>query len=67
LDQHITEAQHVLILFPSIPFASIPNSVVVARATRLGVSLGKSPSQMNASVELIKDLDLQRTLVMFKK
>jgi hypothetical protein len=36
--------------------ASIPNDVVVARASRLGVLLGESPSQIVSSVNLIKIL-----------
>src|SRR4051812_48080926 len=47
--------------------ASIPNSVVVTRAAKLGVALGSSPSQITASIDLIKRIDLQRTLVMLKK
>jgi hypothetical protein len=53
--------------FSKYSIASIPNDVVVSRASRLGVSIGKSPSQVSASVMLIKDLDLNRTLIMLKK
>ena len=47
--------------------ASLPNDVVVARASKLGVSLGKSPSQIESSVQLLKDLDLERTIFMLKR
>jgi hypothetical protein len=32
--------------------STIPNEVVVARAAKLGVSFGLSPSQVNASIRL---------------
>jgi hypothetical protein len=47
--------------------ASIPNEVVVARASKLGVSLGKSPSQIENSIASIKNLDLEPSLVMLKR
>jgi hypothetical protein len=47
--------------------ASIPNHEVVSRASKLGISLGLSPSNISASVNIIKDLDLQRTLVILKQ
>jgi hypothetical protein len=47
--------------------SSIPDEVVVARAETLGVSLGKSPSQVVNSINSIKDIDIQRTLVMLKR
>jgi hypothetical protein len=48
-------------------FHSMPTDLVVKTASKLGVSIGHSPSQINASVDLLKDIDLQRTLVMLKK
>jgi hypothetical protein len=48
-------------------FVSFPNDEVVARASRLGVSLGCSPSQVTSSVKKINDIDMLRTLVMLKK
>ncbi|KAM0925823.1 hypothetical protein ACQ4PT_003970 [Festuca glaucescens] len=52
---------------PNLSIASIPNEVVIARASRLGVSLGKSPGQVSSSIEMIKEVDLHRTLFMLKK
>jgi hypothetical protein len=46
--------------------STIPNEVVVARAAKLGVSFGLSPSQVNALIELLKETDLNRTLIIFK-
>jgi hypothetical protein len=46
--------------------ASIPNEVVVARASKLGISLGVSPSNVSTSINKIKDIDLQRTLIMLR-
>ena len=54
--------------FPSkFTIASIPNSVVVARASKLGVSLGKSPCQVSESVDLIKKLDLNHSLTILSR
>jgi hypothetical protein len=47
-------------------FTILPNEVVVARASKLGVSLGASPSEVESSVATIKNLDLKRTLIMLK-
>jgi hypothetical protein len=47
--------------------AAIPNDVVVARASKLGISLGMSPSNVSESIHKIKDIDLQRTLALLKK
>jgi hypothetical protein len=52
---------------PKFSITSIPNDVVVARVSRLGVLLGESPSQIVSFVNLIKDLDLNTTLIMLKK
>jgi hypothetical protein len=46
---------------------SIPNEVVVHRASKLGVCFGASPSQIETSVKILKDTALQRTLIMLKK
>ena len=47
--------------------ASIPDDVVVARAGKLGLSLGLTPNEVATSVSLIKDVDLHRTLTILKK
>ena len=47
--------------------ASFSDEVVVDRATKLGVSLGVSPSRIRSSVANIKEIYLNRTLVMLKK
>src|SRR5664279_918067 len=47
--------------------ASITNDVVVARAAKLGVSLGKSPNEVANSESLIKDTEFHRTLTILKK
>jgi hypothetical protein len=47
--------------------ASIPDDVVKTRASMLGVSLGVSPSQVSFSIKKLKDVDLQRTLVMLHR
>ena len=47
-------------------FASIPNDVVAARASKLGISLGSSASEVSKSIESIKDIDLNKTLIMLK-
>lgn len=52
---------------PLSSIASIPNEVVIVRASRLGVSLGVSPTEINSSVNLIKNIDLNRTITFLKK
>ena len=47
--------------------ASIPKDTVIARASKLGVSLGSSSSQVDASISRINDIDLDRTLIMLKR
>jgi hypothetical protein len=42
-------------LIPQFTLASIRNDVVVASASKLGVSLGKSPSQIESSIDSIKN------------
>jgi hypothetical protein len=54
-------------LIPQFTLASIPNEVVVASASKLGVSLGKSPSQIESSIASIKNLDLEWSLIMLKR
>jgi hypothetical protein len=44
-------------LISKFNLASLPNEIVVARASKLGVSLGVSPSQVDSSIATIKDLD----------
>jgi hypothetical protein len=46
---------------------SFSNEVVVATASKLGISLGKSPNEIEESVDKIKNLDIQRTLTILKK
>ena len=48
---------------PKLSIASIPNEVVVASASKLGVCLGKSHDQVFNSIHLIKELvDVNRSL-----
>ena len=48
-------------------FDSIPNDIILERVSKLGVSLGRSPSQISKSIKGIKELDLNRTLTMVKQ
>ena len=50
----------------NLSFVSIPNDVIVARASRLGVSLGSSPSVINSSVEHLKAVEESRNLTFLK-
>jgi hypothetical protein len=45
--------------------ASFDNGLIHSRAAKLGVSLGSSTSEIDSSIGLIKDLDLNRTMTMF--
>jgi hypothetical protein len=54
-------------LISKFNLASLPNEIIVARASKLGVSLGVTPSQVDSSIDTIKDLDLERTLTMLKR
>ena len=54
-------------LLPKFNINAIPNDIVLARSAKLGVSLGASPSQVDSSVNLLKDVDLHRTLIMLKR
>ena len=51
---------------PKLSFLSLPNEVIVARASRLGVCLGVSPSQVNSSVNLLKDVENVRAATYLK-
>jgi hypothetical protein len=51
----------------SFSIASIPDDVVISRASTLGVSLGSTEAHVRSSIHHIKDLDLQRTLVMLQR
>ena len=43
---------------------NIPNDEIIARASRLGISLGESPSAITASVKLlVKETEYDRSLV----
>ena len=52
---------------PSYSFLNVSNEDIILRASRLGVSLGKTKKQALASVKSIKDVELDRTLVMLSK
>jgi hypothetical protein len=54
-------------LISKFNLASIPNEVLAARASKLGISLGTSPNQIDSSIASIKNLDLERTLIMLKR
>jgi hypothetical protein len=47
--------------------ASFSNESIITHASQLGVTLGASPSQIQASVNNLKEVDLQRTLVVLKR
>jgi hypothetical protein len=47
--------------------SSFSHDDIVDRASKLGVNLGNSPSQILSSIDNLKDTDLQRTLIMLKK
>jgi hypothetical protein len=47
--------------------ASFSNESIITHASKLGVTLGASPSQIQASVNNLKEVDLQRTLVVLKR
>jgi hypothetical protein len=53
--------------FSRFTVASFSNESILAKASKLGVSLGSSPGQILESVNTLKEVDLQRTLVMLKK
>ena len=46
---------------------NIPNDEIIARASRLGISLGESPSAITASVNLVKETEYDRSLVILQK
>jgi hypothetical protein len=46
-------------LLPEFTLASLPNDLVITRASKLGISLGSSPSQISSSINGIKDLDME--------
>jgi hypothetical protein len=47
--------------------ASFSHDEVVSKAAMLGVSLGRTKSQILDSVNLLKDIDLERTLITLKR
>jgi hypothetical protein len=47
--------------------SSILNVSIIDHASKLGVQLGSSPSQIHKSVNKLKEVDLQRMLVMLKR
>ena len=52
---------------PKFTIDSLPNDVVVARASKLGVSLGKSSLQVSESVDLLKQIDYNRSLTILNR
>jgi hypothetical protein len=46
--------------------ASFDNDLISKRAATLGVSLGSTSAEVGSSMKLIKDLDLNRTMIMLK-
>jgi hypothetical protein len=46
--------------------ASFDNDLISKRAATLGVSLGSTSAEVGASIKLIKDLDLNRTMIVLK-
>jgi hypothetical protein len=46
--------------------ASFDNDLISKRAAMLGVSLGSTSAEVGALIKLIKDLDLNRTMIMLK-
>jgi hypothetical protein len=69
--QHAQARDDILYSGTKIPsqftIAAIPNDVVAARASKLGISLGTSPSTVTESIRKIKDLDLHRTLILLQR
>jgi hypothetical protein len=52
---------------PKLSILEIPDNTIIHRASRLGVSLGKSPEHALVSVRNIKALEKQRDLVILDK
>ena len=48
--------------YSKLSFATLPNDVIAAHASRLGISLGTSPTQINNSVTSLKCLEESRHL-----
>jgi hypothetical protein len=53
--------------FSKFSLNSLSNDTVINRAARLGVSLGVSPEQISNSINIIKEKDNMRTVVMLAK
>jgi hypothetical protein len=53
--------------FSKFSLNSLSNDTVINRAARLGVSLGVSPEQISNSINIIKEKDNMRTVVMLVK
>jgi hypothetical protein len=53
--------------FSKFSLNSLSNDTVINRAAKLGVSLGVSPEQISNSVNIIKEKDNMRTVVMLAK
>jgi hypothetical protein len=47
--------------------ASFYNVLISKRAATLGVSLGSSPSKIASLISMLKDIDLNRTMILLKK
>jgi hypothetical protein len=54
-------------LLKKFTIASFSNAEVVQRASKLGVSLGKSPSQIDESIKNLEDIDVTHTLFMLNR
>ena len=51
---------------PKPSLLTLPNEVIITRASRLGVSLGESPSQVFESVNYIKEIEHAREVIFLK-
>jgi hypothetical protein len=51
---------------PKISILNFADNVIIQKASRLGVSLGDSPSLIDVSVKIIKETENERHLTMLK-
>ena len=51
----------------STSFNDFSNGEIVAKASRLDISLGGSPSEVDASVEVLRHIENERSLTMLRK
>jgi hypothetical protein len=54
-------------LLPKFTIASFSNDIIVSKASKLGVSLGRMSSQVNKSITTLKESDLACTLIFLKR